>query len=66
MEWALGLHIYCFHVLSTGYGRLMADGDYWGLMGIYLAAINPQWGLMGIINPHLSPLGINGSKINPH
>ncbi len=32
----------------------MADGDYWGLMGIYLAAINL----------HLSPLGINGS--NPH
>ncbi len=27
--------------LKTGYARLMADGDYWGLMGIYLAAINP-------------------------
>ena len=24
----------------TGYGRLMANGDYWGLMGIYLASIN--------------------------
>ena len=33
----------------SGCGRLMANGDYWGLMGIYFHVINPSWGLMGII-----------------
>ena len=33
----------------TGCSRLMANGDYWGLMGIYFHAINPSWGLLGII-----------------
>ncbi len=33
----------------SGCNRLMANGDYWGLMGIYFHAINPSWGLMGII-----------------
>ncbi len=26
----------------------MANGDYWGLMGIYFHAINLSWGLVGI------------------
>ncbi len=29
------------YMYIAGYGRLMAYGDYWGLIGIYLAAINP-------------------------
>ena len=49
-------HCTCYYkfyiAFITGYGRLMADGDYRGLMGIYLAAINP----------HLPPLGINGKN----
>ncbi len=28
---------------------LMANGDYWGLMGIYFHPINPSWGLLGLI-----------------
>ncbi len=46
-EWSLITFPWVIQI--SGYGRLMADGDYWGLMGIYLAAINPIWGLMGII-----------------
>ena len=31
----------------SGDGRLMANGNYWGLMGIYLLPINPYWGING-------------------
>ena len=36
--------------VKTGRGRLMANGDYWGLMRIYVQPINPSWGLPGIIH----------------
>ena len=41
---------------------MVINRDYWELMEDLkypLIPINPN-------NPHLSPLGINGSKINPH
>ncbi len=38
-------------VQIAGCSRLMANGDYWGLMGIYFHPINlngDYWGLMGV------------------
>ncbi len=35
------LHAFDVDSVIAGYGRLMTDGDYWGLMGIYLTVINP-------------------------
>ncbi len=58
-----------FHI--TGCGRLMANGDYWGLMGIYFHPINlngDYWGLLGISGYLGYSVGISGylgSSINP-
>ena len=59
----LVLDVFCpLDVYSTGCSRLMANGDYWGLMGIYFHAINPSWGLLGINGDYWgSPL----TPINP-
>ena len=35
------------YIIKAGCGRLMANGDYWGLMGIYFHSINlngDYWG----------------------
>ncbi len=48
--WLVGPAVmYCSRCYVTGCVRLMANGDYWGLMGIYFHAINLSWGLMGIM-----------------
>ncbi len=52
--WFSGLEkMFTFEIGNTsGCGRLMANRDYWGLMGIYFHAISLSWGLMEIIGDY--------------